>query len=186
MRCVPLYHDAVLTYMSMPGKITALVGSGKLARYTPRGQRPPKRRLYLAMQALADLQNPSSAVIMLSGRGFIESALSRWTLGGRIWGNSKRGLFLDRLDPPPSEIWEIRVTEPSVQARLFGRFAAPDTLVLTTFYTRTLLGKKGSAQWRHAMQECQSIWKDAFGSDEPFSGPTIHQYVTENCDDFPI
>ena len=134
---------------------------------------------------MKDYADPSSAVNMLVHRGFVEAALTRWTSGGRIFGNKRRGLFLDRLCPPPSDIWEIRVTEPAVQARLFGRFAAPNTLVLTKFYTRQMLGKKGSENWQNAMNECETTWNNLFG-EPPFSGEMISEYVLENCDDFPL
>jgi len=171
--------------MSITNRITELVVAGRLTAFKPESRYPPKRRLYLAEAARKDYEDPSSAVNSLVGRGFIRSAMTRWTLGQRVFGNKKRGLFLDRLDPPPPEIWEIRVTEPTVQARLLGRFAEPDTLVLTKFYTRGLLGNKGSAGWVDAMTQCERTWKDLFG-DELFVGKNIHDYVTENCDDFPI
>ncbi|HKT19053.1 MAG TPA: hypothetical protein VJR47_13485 [Stellaceae bacterium] len=139
----------------------------------------------MAQEAYKDFTDTSSAVNLLVGKGFVEAALTRWTSGGRVYGNARRGLFLDRLDPPPSEIWEIRVTSPIVQARLLGRFAEPDTLILTKFYTRQHLGKKSSTAWKNAMKECEETWKSLF-EEAPFAGTTIHDYVTENCDDFPI
>jgi hypothetical protein len=142
--------------------------------------------LYLAPPALVDLNNPNSATNILSGRGFIEAALTRWTTGDRIYGDNRRGQFLFRLEPPPPEIWEIRVTEPVVQSRLLGRFAEPDTLIIAKFYTRALLGNKGSREWAAGMTACERIWNDLFGGCAPFAASRIHDYVTDNCDDFPI
>jgi hypothetical protein len=139
----------------------------------------------LSPSALNDLNNPQSATNLLSGQGYVEAALARWASGGRVYGD-KRGRFLFRLDPPPPEIWEIRVTEPVVQCRLLGRFAEPDTLVLAKFYTRGLLGDKGSQQWLVGMTTCVNEWNGLFGTMQPFAGNSIHDYVTENCDDFPI
>ena len=172
--------------MSTSTTIVSLEGAGKLTRYTPRTRHPPKRRLYLAQPALKDLTDSQSAVNILVGRGFLEASLTRWVSGGLVYGDEKRGRFLFRLEAPPPEVWEVRVTEPTIQARLLGRFAEPDTLILTKFYTRQLLGDKGSAAWAGAMGECVSTWTGLFGSIAPFSGTTIHEYVTENCDDFPI
>ncbi|HVH74509.1 MAG TPA: hypothetical protein VM755_06300 [Stellaceae bacterium] len=140
----------------------------------------------MARPALQDLTNPDSATNILTGRGFIEAALTRWTAGGRVFGDERRGRFLFRLEAPPPEIWEIRVTEPVVQSRLLGRFAEPDTLILTKFYTRRLLGDKGSKEWTAGMTACESIWNELFGVEAPFSGTSIHDYVTDNCDDFPL
>src|SRR5262245_53819111 len=92
-------------------QIQKLETSGLLVRYEPRGQRRPRRRLFLAPDAQKDLANQTSATNMLVGKGFIVAALDRWTLGNRVYGKA-RGEFLDRLDPPPPDVWEIRVTEP--------------------------------------------------------------------------
>lgn len=172
--------------MSTKDKLLALEAAGTLTRYAPYLRKPLKRRLFFAPDAANDFNNPKSATNVLCGRGFIASSLDRWVTGGRVFGNKKRGLFLDRLDPPPPEIWEVRVTEPSVQARLFGRFAEPDTLILTKFHTRNLLGDKGSADWNRALAACQKCWNDLFPEQLPHTGVSIFDYVTENCDDFPI
>jgi hypothetical protein len=172
--------------MSIKAQIAALEAAGMLRRYVPKGRHPPRRRLYLAGMAMKDFDDSSSVVNLLVGKGFIEASLTRWASGGLIWGDKKRGRFLDRLCPPPPEIWEIRVTEPVVQARLFGRFAEPDTLILTGFHTRSHLRDKGSQTWKDAMTNCANAWEGLFSTLPPFSGPDIHAYVTENCDDFPI
>jgi hypothetical protein len=172
--------------MSTRLEIVQLQAAGKLVPFMPRTRQPAKRRLYLTQPALNDLTNAASATNLLSGRGFIEAALTRWTAGDRVYGDRRRGRFLCRLEPPPPEIWEIRVTEPVVQCRLLGRFAEPDTLILMKFYTRPLLGKKGSTEWMAGMRSCQTQWNELFPETGPFSAKEIHQYVTENCDDFPI
>lgn len=171
--------------MSIQLKINALAAAGKLTAYRPPGPRVARRRLYLSNEGWDDLMNSSSAVNLLGCRGAIEASLTRWTTGGLVYGDTK-GRFLFRLDPPPPEIWEVRVTEPVVQARLLGRFAEPDTLILTKFFSRQLLGKKGSPSWRDAMNGCARTWESLFGAEPAFTADSIHRYVTENCDDFPI
>jgi hypothetical protein len=86
---------------------------------------------------MKDFDDPRSAVNLLVGKGYIAAAMTRWVSGGLVYGDNRRGRYLDRLTSPPPEIWEIRVTEPAVQGRLFGRFAEPDTLILTKFHTRS-------------------------------------------------
>jgi hypothetical protein len=120
------------------------------------------------------------------GKGYIAAAMTRWVSGGLVHGDGRRGRYLDRLSAPPPEIWEIRVTEPTVQARLFGRFAEADTLILTKFHTRAYLGKKGSAAWNTATAACVQEWEATFPGIGPHSASTIHGYVTENCDAFPL
>jgi hypothetical protein len=172
--------------MSISANIISLEAAAKLRRYTPRTRRSAQRRLYLAGPASKDLTDPQSAVNLLVGRGYVEAALTRWAVGDLVYGDKRKGRFLARLDPPPPEIWEIRVTDPVVQARLLGRFAEPDTFILTKFYTRQLLGDYGSSAWNSAMTECQATWNQVFGGIPPFAATSIHDYVTENCDDFPI
>lgn len=172
--------------MSIRDTIKALEASGKLTRYAPRSRAPSGRRLYLADTALRDLTDNSSAVNVLVGRGSVEAALTQWTTKGRVYGNRKGGNFIKRLILPPPEVWEIRVTAPVNKARLFGRFAEPDTLILTKFHTRGFLGDKGSNAWQTTMQDCEKKWIELFKKTLPFSGASIHDYVTENCDDFPI
>ena len=172
--------------MSIQDTIETLEAYGKLKSYVPRTRQPPRRRLYLAEPALKALNDPRSAVNILVGRGYIEAALTRWVSGGLVYGNKKRGLFLDRLDPPPLEVWEIRVHEPVVQARLLGRLPEPDTLVLANFYTRQMLGDKGSENWKYALRHCDELCTKLLGKHPLFTGATIHEYVTEKCDDFPI
>src|ERR1700724_2916097 len=144
--------------MSIKAHIAILEQGSKLRRCGPRGRHRPRRALFLASKAMKDFDDPSSAVNLLVGKGFIEAALTRWVLGNRIFGDQRKGRFLDRLHPPPPEIWEIRVTEPVVQARLFGRFAEPDTLILTNFHTRGHLKDKGSQAWGTAMADCAQAW----------------------------
>lgn len=171
--------------MSIQAEIIKHEASGSLVRYMPRSSMPPKRRLFLAQEAQKDLINPSSAINSLVGKAFIIAALERWVLGEKIYGK-KRGEFLDRLDPPPPDIWEIRVTPPSVQARLFGRFAEPDTLILTKFHTRSMLGNKGSQGWVTSMNACRDCWNSLFPNHQCFIANSVRSYVTENCDDYPI
>jgi hypothetical protein len=172
--------------MSIAATIASLETSGSLTRYVPCSGSSPRRRLYLTQAALKDFTDRTSAVNLLVGRGCVQAALDRWTLGNLIYGDKRGGRFLKRLEAPPPEIWEIRVTEPIVQARLLGRFAEPDTLILTRFYTRPMLGNKGSQAWAVAMNECATIWANTFGTVAPHQGTVIGDYVTENCDAFPI
>lgn len=136
--------------------------------------------------ALQIFNDPGSAINLLVGRGFVEAAFTRWTLGERVYGDKKGGRFLKRLAAPPPEIWEIRVTEPVVQARLFGRFARPDTLILTALHTRQMLGKKGSQPWFAACSACVAEWNKIFAGFAPWTGTSVGDYVTENCDEFPL
>ena len=115
--------------------------------------------------------------------------MSRWVLGELVHGDKKRGLFIDRLEKPPSDVWEMRVTEPIVQARALGFFAEPDALVMMRMHTRGHLGDRHPTQrdnWDEAMDQCWAVWATLFPGEQPLSGVTIHVFVTENVDDFPL
>lgn len=172
--------------MSIRQRIAELEAQGELMRYVPRSRRPPRRRLFLAKQAIQEL-SPQSAIGLLGLSGFVHAAYTRWTTNGLVFAtdNGKPG-FLKRLRKPPPEIWEVRITEPDVQVRSFGRFAEPDTLIITHSRTRNILGRRQSRAWKQTMEDCRATWDRMFPTLPPFSGKSIHEYVTENCDDFSI
>lgn len=173
--------------MSIRDRIIALEGS-ELWRFEPRGYRV-KRRLYLTSAAMKDLTDAGSAINVLHLRGFVQSALVHWVTGGRVRADTKgRARFLKRLCPPPPEIWEVRVTDPVPQVRLLGCVVEPDTLVLTKFHTRRYLGDKRSPNsgWREALPACAAALAALFPGEPLFQRNSIKDYVTENCDDYPI
>jgi hypothetical protein len=173
--------------MSIARAIADLEAAHEIFPYRPPYTRAsPRRCAYLTKEAVKDFNDPQSAVNLLCGPAYIAGALTRWVSGGLVYGDQRRGRFLVMLEPPPPDVWEVRVTEPSTQARLLGRFAAPDTLVLMRFHTRRFLGDKGSVAWNAAMAECEVQWNALFPGISPFSAPSIHAYITENCDDFPL
>jgi hypothetical protein len=146
-----------------------------------------KRRLYLTVTARKHLTDPNSATNVLKLRGFIHNAMVHWVAGGRIRADERgKPRFLKRLCPPPPEIWEVRVTDPIPQVRLLGRLVEADTLILDRFHTRGYLGNKGDPGWKEAMPACHAAFEALFPGEEIFQRKTIHEYVTENCDDFRI
>lgn len=173
--------------MSIADELYKLECDGKLYRFVPRGRKPPQRRAYLTAHAQKQFDNPNSAVNLLVGQGFVRAALTLWTLGEQVRASKigKTGGFLKELDPPPDNVWEIRVTHPAPQVRLIGTFAEPDTLVITAIHTRSHLGGKGSAAWIDAMNFCDGTWNSLFDS-TPYRANSIHDYVTEKCDAFPL
>lgn len=146
--------------------------------------RAAKRRLFLTQEAVKDL-GANSSLQVLGIRGAVKARLDEWVGGEQITnsGGLQPG-FLKQLDAPPPEVWEIRITAPSPQARAFGRFMCPDAYVITGVYTRSFLGAFGSQAWIDATQECVNRWQKVFGDIQPFSGETCSSYVTENCDEF--
>jgi len=175
--------------MSITAQLNELIEKGLLLPFMPRSRKPAKRCLFMTKDAATKYQDMNSAVNSLVGKGYVDAAFAKWVLGDRIHNDgtkTKRGRFLKKLSEPPPEIWEIRVTDPVPQCRILGRFAAPDVLIVTGFYTRPYLGKKGSAAWVSAINECVDGWRKLFSEAAPFSALSIHGYVTENCDDISL
>jgi len=155
--------------------------AGKLERHIPTSVRPAKRCAYLTESAVSELSD-SSAAALIGGRGAILAALDHWVLGGRIHGELQ-GQFLKPLGEPPPDVWEIKVRSPTIQSRIIVRFAAPDVLVVTHCRTRGELDRAGA--FDDVMRDCVAEWDALFHGESPFSGNSIHEYVTENCDNFP-
>ncbi len=173
--------------MSIPDQIIAHEDKA-LWRFEP-PRTVIKRRLYLTATARKHLIDPNSATNVLGLRGYIQSALIHWVSGGLIRADEKgRPRFLKRLDPPPPEIWEIRVTDPSPQARLLGRIVEQDTLILDRFHTRQFLGERANPNsgWKEAMPACNEAINALFPGEVLLQGTSIKQYVKDNCHDFPI
>lgn len=170
--------------MSIPSVLVRLEQNGKLLRYQPDSCRTVKRRLYLSKRAVSDYNDNGSAANILVGRGYFRNAFDRWTLGNLIPGGRLRGRFIVPLHPPPPHIWEIKITEPVAQGRAFGRFIEPDTFIVTHLHTRRFLDENDA--WLTSMQDCSDIWNALFPTTLPFVGASIHDYIKENCDDFPI
>ena len=80
----------------------------------------------------------------------------------------------------------MRITEPIIRWRVFGRFAEPDTFVATSMRTRSMLGKRSSLAWVSAMRDCEQTWKRLFPTTMPFAAVRARDYITENCDDFTL
>lgn len=164
---------------SLAAKIAALRDARKLREYEPKSRHKPKRRIYLTDKAFKEISD--SALQWFGAKAQILGALDTWVLGRLITGTRSRGDFLVPLDPPPPDVWEIKVRAPTVEGRLFVRFLEPDALLMTHCHTRRSL----DAGFQAAMDECVASWNELFPEHEPFRGNSIHDYVTSNCDDFP-
>src|SRR3712207_75568 len=136
--------------MSIAAMLRQRCATGDLVMFKPeQSRRPPRRRLFLSRELHRDLGAGHSAIGVYRAAGHIRAALTRWVSGGEVYRR-----FLKRLDPPPPEVWEISITEPVVQWRVFCRFAEADTLVATAAHTRQHLGKRGSQAWQDATGAC--------------------------------
>jgi len=174
--------------MSIRLSLSALEAKGDLTRYVPtRTLKRAKRRLFMTRHVVDRLFNPNSPVNLLRARGDIEAALTLWTVGDRVYNDARgRPAFLKRLKAPPPEVWEIRVTNPSPQWRIFGRFAEQDTFVATDVRTRGPLRDGDSRAWVNACNQCVADWASILPMFPPHRGVTVGDYISENFDDFPL
>lgn len=149
----------------------------------PKGQ-TARRGLLLAPEAQKALKDPNSPIVVLGYRPQTLVMMEKWVTEGVMpsrLGGKAREAHLARLDPPPPEVWEFRITEPArSQVRVFGRFARPNLFVATHIISRHLLGKVGSSVWRNALRDCVSAWEALFPGVSPHSGTSLHEYVTQN------
>jgi hypothetical protein len=175
--------------MSTAVALTHLEAAGLLRRFVARSRRPSLRRLYLTRHAWDQATNPRSSIGLFGLLGEVEAAMAHWTLGDLVYADGRgEPSFLKRLEEPPPEVWNIRVTQPRTQVRLFGRFVEPDALIVTHAVLRGDLSRKGRRspkKWTAVMNACVASW-NGLGLGAPFAGASVHAYVTENCDDFSL
>ncbi|MGV8833271.1 MAG: hypothetical protein ACOH2N_14955 [Devosia sp.] len=156
-----------------------------LIPHTPRPPGLNKRGLLLSKTAHENVHAEEGTLLSMLGRQqIVKAELDRWVEGKLVYdGIGRENGFLIQLDPPPEEIWELRITCPRPQIRLLCRFLTPDLIIGLNFETRDKLGEYGSPEWLAAMNKCEKDWDALFPNVRPFVGKTIHEYVTEKCDD---
>lgn len=175
--------------MSTANLVKDLEIAKKIVRYKPDGNRMARRCLFLTAAAAKEYNDDQSPVILLAKRGPVKNAFDHWTLGRRIWGRESRGVFtegrfLKPLHPPPPNIWEIKVTEPVVQIRIFGLFIEQDSFLVTSLHTRRFLDE--DQNWLRVMNESAAAWKLLFPTVNPLVKNRIGDYISENYDDFSV
>jgi hypothetical protein len=83
--------------------------------------------------------------------------------------------MLARVDPVEREFWSIRVTEPerTPGIRAFGAFAEKDTFIALTWNCRESI-----RIFDDEVDLVASAWGDLFGSEPPFKGGSLDEYLT--------
>lgn len=174
--------------MSIRERLNLAVEQGHLVRYQ-RASVEGFRQLYLTAALYDELQNEQSAIAFFGQRSAVSAFFTRWLNGSRLslrieerTGRNE----MARLEPPPEEIWEMRITEPRPQLRIFGRFVDRNVFVAMFAVNRDRLGNafstpgRKSQSWLGAMYDCETLWNGIFGGAEPFRGATHGDYVSEN------
>lgn len=180
--------------MSIAAIMGMRVTDGTLLPYHAPGPGPDRRFLLLSARLAQEISDPRSAIGYFGQKRHVVELFDLWVLGRgihvRMRGRSSAA-SLALLRPPPPEIWEMRITTPQPQIRVFGRFAAPDMFIALLARNRDRLGAareaRGSrgAGWQEAMYGCEAEWNRIFGGEEPFRGQCASGYVTSNAIECP-
>lgn len=86
--------------------------------------------------------------------------------------------YLKRLEPQREEAWEIRSRDPEPSLRIFGRFADKNVFVALSWHKRADLLGPHSREWRDAIEQCKTEWRNLFPAYQPMTGAKLHDYVT--------
>lgn len=83
--------------------------------------------------------------------------------------------MLARVDPVKDEFWSVRVTEPRDTAgiRSLGGFASQDKFICLIWDYR-----EGIPVFDDEVDAVRDAWRDLFGSQGPFSGADLDEYLT--------
>jgi hypothetical protein len=166
--------------MSILGEIQALCANENLA-YLSAEDGPKVRSVYAAEPLWRILCGPWVSDDEERQAGTLNNYLAHFIQGGElIVSADPRELVcqLKRLEPPPPEIWEMRVSEPSPGIRVFGRFAHKDIFIALLWEDRILLGPFGSRRWKYFASKCEQDWHKYFPRHNPVEGRSINEYLS--------
>lgn len=176
--------------MSIRTHLNGLVSEGTLHSFMVQPPLRPLRALYFTPAVFKELDDPGSTVNYHGVRADCLRVMERWVSGGMIamsMSGSGRGAVLARLDPPPPDAWELRITEPNVQFRLFCQFVERDVLVATHIRPRgTLLSKKmrsgktRSSAWTGAMWDCKTTCQKLITPQVALNGDDPALFISES------
>lgn len=171
----------MLTYMSIEGQINRLVGK-ELFRLGSRLCGFDTPRTLFVSRTVLDAVNPPFAQATRRLRQL--HAEFRATLDGFLeFGEISVGedpdtkdsdALLARVHPVSDEFWDFRITAPHPQIRAFGGFVKKNKFVLLTWDYRDSIGDEFDA----AVDECRSEWRRLFGSQPPFRGGRLDDYLS--------
>lgn len=177
--------------MSIFMRLKELEDAGKVFRVDAPHGFSAKRGLYITEPLKKLLDNPTSSVGFHGGRPHIARIFERWVKGETMTirlGGHNPAAFIAQLDPPPPDVWELRVTEPIVQFRIFCRFVAQDVILATAVRSRNELGKRKTKSgqraqaWKEAMGDCEKQWNDCFPNHTVHPGIEAGHFLTEFVD----
>jgi hypothetical protein len=84
--------------------------------------------------------------------------------------------MLARVHPIKADFWDIRSIVPKPGVRAFGAFSAKNTFVALTWDYRENLDDEGA--FSAEVERCINAWRDLFGTETPFKGESLDDYLT--------
>ena len=85
--------------------------------------------------------------------------------------------YLYRLSPKGCGVWEIRSAH-DPQIRVFGMFMLKDTLVVTHYVQRDVLGARTSDEWKTEIRYCQTFLRNLFPSYTPIKSIDVNKVIS--------
>lgn len=177
--------------MSIRREIGNRCGEGRLFHLPPFLPGAPVVRMMFVSAEIHAVVVGAHSLDTEEGRRFgqLRGDLDRFTEGALIsvadhpYRKDKKA-YIARLDPPRDEAWDIRSVDPKPAIRVFGHFAMVDTFIALTWAWRRDLGGPGSKEWRDEIERCKAAWRQLFHPYPPYSGGSLHDYVSSNA--FPV
>lgn len=157
--------------MSIEDQLVAREEDGKIHAFKPPKGFKAKRALYISSSVLKEITGANTNVAFHKCKMDIERVFDSWVKGDEFRVSetgSGKGATLAKLDPPPEGVWELRITEPKTQFRVFCQFAKKDVLVATAIENRNILGDKYTAngkfakEWQRVMHGSKNAWDGLF------------------------
>lgn len=125
-------------------------------------------------------------------RAILESFIIGDQLVVRLPPSKNVHTVLALLEPADEEAWEFRIGDPKPGVRIFGRFAAKDVFIATSWGYREELdvpkNKKLSdrerayaieKKWRDfGIERCKNDWNNLFPTYAPITGTKLHDYLS--------
>lgn len=191
----------ILTYMSIYDEIQSRAGEGRLILLPQMMPAPRVRSVWLAAEIIEQARNPPDQSAR-NASAAVQAILESFVAGDVFVvrhppSNNSRNVdaALALLNPAHKEAWEFRIRRPNPVIRVFGRFAAKDIFIATSWSYRASLdipntrnGKKLSEReknfivekkWRDlGLERCKADWVNLFPSYQPLRGRAVHDYVS--------
>ncbi len=173
--------------MSIEDQLVARESDGSIHAFKPPKGFNAKRALYITAPVLREITGKNTNVDFHKCKMDIERVFDSWVKGDEFRvsaGGPGKGAVLAKLDPPPDGVWELRITEPKTQFRVFCQFAKKDVLVATAIENRNVLGNKYTAsgkfaaEWQRVMHSSINTWNRLFPGLAPAGGLDLNSIIS--------